>query len=184
MNSIRLIESKGDIYSEAIREMDSLKQKGSRFDTTFPFLLAYLNNDEYLFVNHCLVAKNRSIFTEINKCFKYLKNCRESIVAYYQRTLCDYYENVSYMNVKRTKDNIIALRGDYIPAYLETNIGKLMTKEDYRLLRIYCYKTWKVESENRRVLGDKAFREFIKLYGFYISTVVISRITHYTIVKG
>ena len=155
-----------DSYIEGVRIFDATKNEVRR-NSEFPFLITFNNSGIEIYPNYCQIQKASFKLGTINGVLEQIKEF--TIASYFYDNLKRFYDNVSIVEVDRTKtqNKVAGLRE--IPEYLDTIKGKSMTKDEYKELRESFKERWEIKHKVKgTTLGDKAFNEYIKQFGFNI----------------
>ncbi|WP_294363618.1 DEAD/DEAH box helicase family protein [uncultured Clostridium sp.] len=168
-------------YLEGVRLFDATKNDIKR-NNEFPFLITFSEKGVNIYPNYCQIQKAQFKLFTINGVLEQIKEF--TMATYFYENLKRFYDNVSIIEVDRTKTQNKVAGLTEIPEYLDSIKGKAMTKDEYKELRKLFKERWEVKDDrNGRVLGDKAFIKQINKKGFTIISFPENRVTMYSVIS-
>lgn len=155
-----------DTYLDGIRLFDATKNDIRR-NSDFPFLITFSDKGINIYPNYCQIQKAQFKLSTINGVLEQIKEF--TMATYFYNNLKRFYNNVSIVEVDRTKNQNKIAGFSEIPEYLDNIKGKSMSKEEYKELRQEFKERWEVKHKVKGTpLGDKSFIEYIKDFNFTI----------------
>lgn len=155
-----------DTYLDGIRLFDATKNEIRR-NKEFPFLITFSERGINIYPNYCQIQKASFKLNTINGVLEQIKDF--TMATYFYNNLKRFYDNVSIVEVDRTKTQNKVAGLTEIPQYLDSIKGKRMRKDEYKELRELFKERWGIKnSKNGRVLGHEAFNKEISKFRFII----------------
>ncbi|WP_042275540.1 DEAD/DEAH box helicase family protein [[Clostridium] dakarense] len=162
-NNIIAIRDYKNPYVEGLRIW-----KNSKRNTDFPFMVTITDKGVIeIHPNYCQIQKVACKLDIINGVLEQIKEF--TMVTFFYDNLKKYYKNITIIEVEKSKLQKKHSAMEEIPVYLNKLKGRSMNKEQYKNLREYFRVEWDTkDSRNGRVLGDKAFKEYINEFGYSV----------------
>lgn len=155
-----------DTYLDGVRLFDATKNDIRR-NSDFPFLITFSDKGINIHPNYCQIQKAQFKLSTINGVLEQIKEF--TMATYFYTNLKRFYNNVSIVEVDRTKTQNKVAGLTEIPQYLDSIKGKRMRKNEYKELRKLFKERWGIkDNRNGRVLGHEAFNKEISKFRFII----------------
>ena len=154
-------------YIEGLKIWNKSNYRVRRYNE-FPFMITFTSEGNgQIYPNYCQIQKVQNKLEIVDGVLEKSKYC--TMAKFFKNNIERYYENINIVEVDRSKSQKQYSAKEEIPVYLDSIKGTSMDKEQYKSLREEFKTRWDVKDvRNARIYGDKAFKEYIKDFGYFI----------------